>query len=230
MEAGELIALEALRRTQRVDLRPPQGLVDVDVPHARERSLVEQRRLDRGASTCEQPAEACCGEERVERLLAEARREVRVELAGLEEQPRSEAAHIAVGDVGAVVEPDERPPVGIVLEPVHAVAEASGHPQMDQENAVGLEPEDQILAAPLDGRHALALQLRGDRVGVIRPHEPRIGDLDAVEPTSGENGLQAAANGLDLGQLGHRSRLDSAARATAARRCQTPEGRKVSDT
>ena len=47
--------------------------------------------------------EAARGERAAERLDAEPLVEVRVELAGLEQQPRAEAAHVAVGDVRSVV-------------------------------------------------------------------------------------------------------------------------------
>ena len=82
-----------------MDARAPERLVDVDVPQAGERALVEQRGLDRRAPLREPLAEPRRGEERVERLVAEPRREVRLELARLEQQPRAEAAHVAVGDV-----------------------------------------------------------------------------------------------------------------------------------
>ena len=150
-----------------------------------------------GASSGSSPRRAC---------------EVGVELARLEEEPRAEAAHVAVGDVGAVVQPDERAAVRVVVEAVRAVPQAPGHPEVDQQDAVGLEADDQVLAAALDRGDALALELGGDLVRLVRPHETRVADLDAVEPPAREDGLQAAANGLDLGQLGHRSRLDSAAR------------------
>ena len=219
MEAGELLPVEALGWAQGMDLRAPQRLVDVDVPHAGERPLVEQRSLDGRAAALEEAAEPGSREQRVERLLTEARREVRVELARLQEQPGAESAYVAVGDVGAVVERDERPPVRVVVEPVGAVPEAAGHPQVDEQHTIGLEPDDQILAAPLDRRDALSLELGCDSVGLVGPHEPRVGDLDAVEPPAREDGLQPAANGLDLGQLGHASSLDSGAMPNAATAC-----------
>ena len=155
--------------------------------------------------------EAGGGERRLERLFAEARREVGVELAGLEEQPGAEAAHVTVGDVGAVVEADERTPVRVVVEPGVAVAEAPGHPQVDQQDAVGLEADDQVLAAPLDRGDALSLELGGDLVGVVGPHEPGVADLDALEAPAGEHRLEPPADRLDLGQLGHRASVDSPA-------------------
>src|SRR5262249_44833211 len=103
VEPPELVAVEALRRAQRMDARTPQRLVDVDVPHAGERALVEQRRLDRRAPATEALPEACGREQRVERLLAEALREVRVELAGLEQEPRAEPADVAIRNVRSVV-------------------------------------------------------------------------------------------------------------------------------
>ena len=103
MQAPQLVAVDALRRAQRVDARAPQRLVDVDVPEAGERALVEERGLDRRAPLREPLAEPCRREERIERLLADARREVRRELARLEQEPGAEAADVAVGDVRAVV-------------------------------------------------------------------------------------------------------------------------------
>src|SRR5436853_549347 len=53
-----------------MDPRPPERLVDIDVPQARERALVEQRRLDRRLPLLQPLAEAREREERVERLAA----------------------------------------------------------------------------------------------------------------------------------------------------------------
>ena len=77
------------------------------------------------------------------------------------------------------------------------------HPEVDQERAARLEPDDQVLAAPLDRGDALALELGRDLVRVVRPHEPRVVDLDALEAPPVEHGREPRADGLDLGQLGH---------------------------
>ena len=83
--------------------RAPERLVGVDVADARDRALVEQSRLDR----CPPPGNAAGqdvgGEPGRQRLRAQARGEVRLELAGLERQPRPEAADVAIGDVRPVV-------------------------------------------------------------------------------------------------------------------------------
>ena len=106
-----------------------------------------------------------CGERRFQWLLSEAGREIRGELARLEQEPGAEAAHVAVGEVGAIVEADQCAPMRVVVEAVRAVAETPGHAEVDQQDAVGLEADDQVLAAALDRGDALALELGGDLVG-----------------------------------------------------------------
>jgi hypothetical protein len=83
------------------------------------------------------------------------------------------------------------------------VENAPRHPEVNQENATSLEPNNQILAAAPDFRDALALELGRHLGGLERTHEPRIVDPDAVEAPSDEDGLEPAADGLDLGKLRH---------------------------
>ena len=86
-----------------MEARPPERLVGVDVPHAREQALVEDERLQGRAPAGDPVGEGPRRERPAERLGADPLREVRLELAGLEEQPGSEAADVAVGDVRSVV-------------------------------------------------------------------------------------------------------------------------------
>ena len=74
---------------------------------------------------------------------------------------------------------------------------------MHQQRAAGLEADDEVLPAAVDGLDPLADQLRGHLERVLRPRQARIEDLDPVEATADEHGLEPPANGLDLGQLGH---------------------------
>jgi hypothetical protein len=84
---------------------------------------------------------------------------------------------------------------------------------VDQENATATKPNNQILAAPFDGVDDLALELDGDLVGIKRPRDPGIGDLHSLELPTHERRLQARANGLDLGELGHGASLAARKRA-----------------
>jgi hypothetical protein len=81
------------------------------------------------------------------------------------------------------------------------------HPEVDQESPTGLEPNNQILAAAIDGRDALALQLGRDLNPVERARQPRIEDLDALEGAAQEHRLEPATDRLDLRKLGHRTRV-----------------------
>src|ERR687895_1261413 len=92
----------------------------------------------------------------------------------------------------------------IVLEAsVPVVTKRPRHSEVDQEYTTGTKPNNQILAASLEGLDDLSVQLGRDLVGIERPRQPRIGDLDPLEPPPQECRLEARANRLDLGQLGH---------------------------
>ena len=90
---------------------------------------------------------------------------------------------------------------------VALVSHRSRHAEVDQEHATGFEPNNQILAAPLDGRHGLSLELGCDLPRLDGPGHAGIADLDTVETPADEDGLEAHANRLDLGQLGHGASL-----------------------
>src|SRR5262245_39825463 len=99
----DLIVAELARRPERMDLRPPERLVDVDVPQTGERALVEQRRLHRRLAVRELRAQRLRRERAAGRLAAETCREVWIEPFRLDEQPRAEAPYVAVHDIRSVV-------------------------------------------------------------------------------------------------------------------------------
>jgi hypothetical protein len=78
---------------------------------------------------------------------------------------------------------------------------------VNQERPSRTKPNNQILAPPLDGRDDLALELGRHLVGIEGARQPRVGDFDAIEPPAHEFRLEARANRLDLGELGHRASL-----------------------
>jgi hypothetical protein len=103
MEPPQLGPVEPGCLPERIEPRAPQRLVDIDVPHPRERALVEERRLERGAAARETLAEPRGREERVERLVPQPCGEIRLRLPGLEQKPGAEAPHVAVRDIRSVV-------------------------------------------------------------------------------------------------------------------------------
>ena len=77
------------------------------------------------------------------------------------------------------------------------------HAEVNQESPSRLEPNNQILATPIQGRDALALERSRHLVGRDRPRQPRVDDLDPPERSPLEDGHKAPPDALDLGQLGH---------------------------
>jgi hypothetical protein len=78
---------------------------------------------------------------------------------------------------------------------------------VNQESPTRLEPDNQILAAAIDGCDALALQFGCGLDPVERARQPRIEDLDTLEGAAHEHGLEPATDGLDFWKLGHRTRV-----------------------
>ena len=90
MEPDDLVGVQALRRTEGMDPRAPERLVDVDVPEPGNRALVEQRGLDRRVAFLERRGECPRAEAAIQWLRAQPGVEVRVDLARLQEQPGTE--------------------------------------------------------------------------------------------------------------------------------------------
>jgi hypothetical protein len=70
---------------------------------------------------------------------------------------------------------------------------------VDQENATGFEPNNQILAAAIERRDPLSLELGGHSGGIGGPGEARVVDLDLLDPAAHELRLEPRTDGLDLG-------------------------------
>jgi hypothetical protein len=98
---------------------------------------------------------------------------------------------------------------------------------VDQENATALEPNNQILAASIDGCDALAVEL-GRHLGRLEwTHEPGVRDLHVVEAPSDKRGFELAADALDFWQLGHGTSVDRpcVSAAPVLRCCHADAGR-----
>jgi len=94
--------------------------------------------------------------------------------------------------------------VGVVRKrAARRAQQASRHPEVNQENATALEPNNQILASPLDRRDAFSLELGRHLGRVVWTHEARVVDGDVLEPAADEGGFELRADTLDLRQLRH---------------------------
>ena len=83
------------------------------------------------------------------------------------------------------------------------VQERPRHPEVHQERTTRLEPNNQILAAPVERGDPLSLQLGDDLQRLERTYDACVEDVDTLEAASDERRLEPAADDLDLGELGH---------------------------
>jgi hypothetical protein len=74
---------------------------------------------------------------------------------------------------------------------------------VNQENETAIEPKNQILAAPLERGDALTRQLGSHLCRIVGACQPRIEDLDRLEPAADDMGVEAKADRFDFGQLRH---------------------------
>jgi hypothetical protein len=199
-QAREFTFLKRPCRTKRVELRPPERLVDVDVAEARDCSLIEERSLDRCPAAFQSPREPGRCERAPERLDPESLFEVGLEVFLLEQLPGAESTDIAIRDVRTVVQPDNSTSMWIVGQlSLRRVPKTPSHPEVNQQSPPRLEPDNQILAAAVERRHSLAFEFSGNGSGLERAHEPRIVDVDAVEPPADQVRLELESGRLDFG-------------------------------
>ena len=85
---------------------------------------------------------------------------------------------------------------------------------MNQERTSRFEPDNKILATTINGGYPFTLELPRNLDRVERACEARIGDLDVGEHASFEHRREPAADGLDLGQLGHAATVPARGRLT----------------
>ena len=94
---------------------------------------------------------------------------------------------------------------------------APRHSEVDQENPTALEPNNQILAAPLDSGDTLPFELGRHLGRVVRTDEARVVDPHVIEAPTGERRLELLADALDLRQLRHEDQRSRGALARRAR-------------
>jgi hypothetical protein len=74
---------------------------------------------------------------------------------------------------------------------------------VDQENPTSFEPNNQILPSPLERSDSLSLELGRDFARVVRTGQTRVRDLDTIEGSTDQVGLEPCPDRFDLWQLGH---------------------------
>ena len=132
---------------QRMDACAEQGLVGVDVPHARDTFLVEQEGLDRRPAPAGERPQRLGGEVWIQRLDAQSSIEIRVaRLRPQEHHTSPEPPHVDEQEPLSVVQRQAGPQVWTLVI-VHE-QECSGHAHVHREVHIAFELQHQVLPAP----------------------------------------------------------------------------------
>src|SRR5580765_2307931 len=118
-----------------MELRAPECFVDIDVSEPGDGALIEERRFDRCAATLELLPKPSRRERSLERFDAQPLVEIVVELAALEQLPRTEPTDVAICDARSVVQVDNSASMRIVAQlSLRRVSQASRHPEVNQQS------------------------------------------------------------------------------------------------
>jgi hypothetical protein len=187
-----------------VDARAKERLVGVDVAHAGNPLLVEQKGLDRLLSSPRHGPQRVGGEVGVQRLDAEPGGEELGQGTGAEQHiAGAEAAHVDEEEAPAVVEVHPHSQVARFLGVGFVEHQVARHAQVHHEVDVVLEREHEILPSAPDALDLATARCVLDRFGWGGHRPARVAHLDRLDAPSLEGGGQLAADRLDLGKLGH---------------------------
>ena len=204
MELAKLGGLERGSQTGGMNAGAPQTFVRVDVSHASQDALVEQKRFYAGAASMQFRAEFRFGG--LERIEAEFAEDGLLSAVG-QHGHASEAANVGVAQLAAIVEQEKNVSVRDYGSLGRANDELARHSQMDQQRgaaiigAGGLKIEHEKFSVSANGGDAAAGEglLQGGRI----VDEIRLAQANAENSSAGQDGSKAARNGFDLGKFGH---------------------------
>src|SRR5690606_29593370 len=199
---------------ERRDACAEQGLADVDVAEPGDDALVQQADLDVLLLAGEGLGQAGAGEGVAERLGTQAGEpRMGLDRVGRDQAHEAEAAGVGEAEAGrgAVAHGAEAEVLvlagggGGLLELAQLFAvegEAAGHAEVGHPGLAGGQRHEQVFGAAVDALDGRPLEPPGE---AIREGEAQVGAVLAHprQPRALEHRLQAAADGLDLGEFGH---------------------------
>ncbi len=119
--------------------------------------------------------------------------------------PKRRGSTQAQAPAGA--QPEGQVLVGLARLGARHHRQAAAHPEVDDQGLPLGEVDQQVLAAPAQALDAAARGVAREPAAVERLAQRRGVDLDRLDPVAGQERLEAAAQDLDLGKLGHRVRM-----------------------
>ena len=187
--------------------RPPQRLDVIDVPDARDRTLIQEQHLDRRSrSPPQERAKPRDREAARQGLLPErgvqghpraASLAVRVERRRVDDRHASELARIREPHRGPVLEPDLAAYVALV-HVRDAEEELARHAERDDQGLAAVEIEHHELAAASDVSDAPPAQPRADDLRRLRLGEADPARLERADRAVDDEPAQLPRDGLDL--------------------------------
>ena len=221
MQPANVVGAKSVRIAQRVQPRPPQRLVGVDVADPGEEALVHQQRLEPAAAPGEQLREPPRGEVVGKRLRSgreDADGFALGRLAGLRVaaiQPHPpELAHVAKAQLATVGQGQHHVDMSVRWRFRRHDEELPGHLEVDREHrglggslfrrpARRSEPQEQLLAAATDALDLASRHARRERLRLVAAQSRRPVGARADDPRARHQAAQVAGDRLDFRQLGH---------------------------
>ncbi len=197
-QAPALRSGQASRGAQRMDTRPVQGLVGVDVAHPGDPALVEQQRLDRCRAPLHEGVQVGGGEALVQRLEPQAQRKELLERLCTEQQLSGAKAPWVY---------DHEPALGAQLHVNPHVCgfglglaeHGAGHPQVLREVHISLEAPHEVLSTTPQRLDAPSDERIGQFIGRQRSRPARVEDLHCMQHVPLHQRGELASDRLHLG-------------------------------
>jgi len=204
MELAKLGGLERGSQTRGMNAGAPQAFVRIDVAHASQDALVEQKRFYAGSATTQFRAEFLLGS--FERIEAEFAEDGLVSAAD-QHAHAAEAANVGVAKFAAIVQSDED--VGVRRDRSFSRTgdKLARHAEVDQQRGAAIigagrfKIQHEKFSVSADGGDAAAGEglLQGGRV----VDEIRLAETNAENSSSWQDGSEAARYSFNFGEFGH---------------------------
>jgi len=192
------------RSSRRRQTGTEQALACIYIPHARNHSLVEDRRLQRRRAPYEPARQVIPVEFVVERLRAEpGKHRVAAKITADDQVHESEASGIAEAEGGPFVGFEDNMIVfverrRIIVEDL----EPPGHAQMRDQDGPGVEPHQKELCAPVNTVDPASAEARFEIFGQGKPEVWPTLDYPG-QAAAHQHRRQPPAHSLDLGKFRH---------------------------
>ncbi len=227
VQPADVVGAERVRVAERVEPRPPESLVGVDVADAGEEVLVHQQRLEPAAAPGEQLREPPRGEvvgewlgpgrQDADRLALD--RLARIRVAPIQPHP-PELAHVAEAQLAAVGQRQHDVDVAILGSARRHDEELAGHLEVDRQDrglrggrcGPGPRPRRRVRTRARPGAACRAGPRLRSRVPPPPPRRPPArgsaasaasSELRTHDPRARHQAAQVAGDRLDFRQFGH---------------------------